>query len=130
MQGEEVLVEDATFDPVALLTLFIKRSLATLNMQVSLNRAEVFMFTVEELTPRMVEVLVKVVSGLQLKCSQICFQSHIESFYYYMLHQQAELWKREVFVFEYNGELKTLRFQCTGIRPPKSCLSSIWIILR
>ena len=81
LQGEEVLVEETTFDPVALLTLFIKRSLATLNMQVSLNRAEVFMFTVEELTPRMVEVLGKVVSGLQLKCPQICFQSHIESFY-------------------------------------------------
>ena len=93
LQGEEVLVEETTFDPVALLTLFIKRSLATLNMQVSLNRAEVFMFTVEELTPRMVEVLGKVVSGLQLKCPQICFQSHIESFYYYMLHQQAELWR-------------------------------------
>ncbi len=119
LQGEEVLVEETTFDPVALLTLFIKRSLATLNMQVSLNRAEVFMFTVEELTPRMVEVLGKVVSGLQLKCPQICFQSHIESFYYYMLHQQAELWKREVFVFEYNDTLKTLRFQCNRHTTPR-----------
>lgn len=77
------------------------------------------MFTVEELTPRMVEVLGKVVSGLQLKCPQICFQSHIESFYYYMLHQQAELWKREVFVFEYNDTLKTMRFQCNRHTTPR-----------
>lgn len=119
LQGEDVLVEDTTYDPVALLTLFIKRSLATLNMQVSLNRAEVFMFTVEELSPRMVEVLGKIVAGLQLKCPQIYFQSHIESFYYYMLHQQAELWKREVFVFEYNDCLRTLRFQCNRNTTPK-----------
>ena len=117
--GEEVLVENDTFDPVALLTLFIKRSLAMLNMQVSLSRAEVFMFTVDELTPRMVEVLSKVVSGLQLKCPQICFQSHVESFYYYMLHQQQELWKREVFVFEFNDYMKTLHFQCNRHTTPK-----------
>ena len=76
-------------------------------------------FTVEELTPRMVEVVGKVVSGLQLKCPQICFQSHIESFYYYMIHQQAELWKREVFVFEYNDTLKTMRFQCNRHTTPR-----------
>lgn len=110
--GEEVLVEEATFDPVALLTLFVKRSLSLLNMQISMSQVEAFMFTVEELTPRMVEVLSRVVAGMNLKCSKIYFQSHIESFYYYTLKQQQELWKNEVMLFEYNEELRMMNFFC------------------
>lgn len=122
LQGEEVLVEDTTFDPVALLTLFVKRSLSMLGMQVSIQRAECFMFTVEELSPRMVEVLTKVVAGLQLKCQKIRFQSHIESFYYYVLNQQAELFKRDVMAFEYHDHLKTLCLSCNRNTTPKVVL--------
>lgn len=118
LQGEEVLVEETTFDPVALLTLFVKRSLALLNMQISMSQVEAFMFTVEDLSPRMVEVLSRVVAGLQLKCSKIYFQSHIESFYYYTLRQQQELWKNEVMVFEYNDKLKMLDFYCNRNTTP------------
>lgn len=122
LQGEEVLVEDATFDPVALLTLFVKRSLSLLTMQISMSQIEAFMFTVEELSPRMVEVLTKVVAGMQLKCNKIYFQSHIESFYYYTLKQQQELWKNEVMVFEYNDKLRMLDFYCNRNTTPRVVL--------
>lgn len=111
-RGEDVIVEEEAFDPVALLTLFIKRSLSLLNIRVSSNQIEAFMFTVEELTPRMVDVLGKVSAGLMLKAEHIAFQSHRESFYAYTLHQNKELWKNDVVIFEYNMILKALRLEC------------------
>lgn len=106
-RGEDVMVEAESFDPVALLTLFVKRSLSFLNMRISLDQIEAFMFTVEELTPRMVDVLGMVASGLKLKTRKIYFQSHRESFYYYVLHQDKPLWANDVMIFEFNELLTT-----------------------
>lgn len=118
-RGEDVVVEGEAFDPVALLTLFVKRSLSLLNMRISLNQIEAFMFTVEELTPRIVDVLGKVAVGLKLKTSRICFQSHLESFYAYTLHQDKELWKNDVMIFEYNELLKSFCLECNTRTIPK-----------
>ena len=118
-RGEEVMVEGEAFDPVALLTLFVKRSLSLLNIRISLSQIDAFMFTVEELTPRIVDVLGKVAAGLQLKIQQICFQSHRESFYAYTLHQSRELWKNDVMIFEYNKHLKSLCLECNNRTTPK-----------
>lgn len=118
-RGEEVMVEGIAFDPVALLTLFVKRSLSLLNLHVSAGQIEAFMFTVEELTPRMVDVLGKVAAGLQLSVQHICFQNHLESFYFYVLNQSPELWKQDVMIFEYNHFLKTMCFECNRRTVPQ-----------
>lgn len=118
-RGEDVLVEGESYDPVALLTLFVKRSFSLLNLRLSLNRIEAFMFTIEDLTPRMVDVLSRVAAGLGLKTGHILFQSHIESFYYYMLHQPAELWKYNVMIFEYSSSLKSICLECNRKTSPQ-----------
>ncbi len=118
-RGEDVMVEGEAFDPVALLTLFVKRSLSLLNIRISLNQIEAFMFTAQELTPRVVDVLGKVAAGLQLQARHICFQSHRESFYAYMLHQSKELWKNDVMIFEYNKNLRSLCMECNNRTTPK-----------
>lgn len=118
-RGEEVMVEEETFDPVALLTLFVKRSLSLLNIRISLEQIEAFMFTVEQLTPRIVDVLGKVAAGLKLKVPYICFQSHRESFYAYTLNQSRELWKNDVLIFEYNKNLKGMCLECNIKTTPR-----------
>ena len=60
LQGEEVLVEETTFDPVALLTLFIKRSLSLLAGAVNPEKAGMFLFTLEKVDKQTVEVLSRV----------------------------------------------------------------------
>lgn len=117
-RGEDVIVEGEPYDPVALLTLFVKRSLSLLNIRLSFSQVEAVMFTVEELTPRMVDVLSRVAAGLQLKVQRLCFQSHRESFYAYTLHQSAELRKKDVVIFEYNTQLKMLRLECNQRTTP------------
>lgn len=118
-RGEDVVVEGEAFDPAALLTLFVKRSLSLLNMRVSLNRIDAIMFTVEELTPRMVDVLGKVSGGLQLNVKNIFFQSYLESFYHYILYQPKELWVNKVLVFDYSGNMKSLCLECNKRTSPQ-----------
>ena len=111
-KGEMITIEEEPFDPIALLTLFIKRSLALLNFIVPAESIAALMFTVENLDDRMVEVLAKAAVNLNLKTSHIYFQSHTESFYYFVLHQPEELWNYQVLACEHNGmRLKTYRME-------------------
>ena len=85
--GEPVQIDGTTLDPVALLTLFLKRSLGMLSQMTSTERIGALMITCEELDAGMLEVLTQAVEALHLKTDAVCFQSHRESFYYYNLYQ-------------------------------------------
>ena len=89
--GKTVVVGDAEYDPIALLTLFIKRSLSLLAMELSLDNVDAIMFTTKSLDHRMVQVLNAVTSALELKTQNVFYQSHEESFYNYMLYQPEDL---------------------------------------
>lgn len=91
LDGEPVLIDGESLDPVALLTLFFKRSLGMLSQKVSSDKIGALMITCETLDHRMLEVLGQVVAGLHLKTDKIAFQSHIESYYNYMIYQPQEL---------------------------------------
>lgn len=111
-KGELITIEEEAFDPVALLTLFLKRSLALLNFMTTAENIGAIMFTVDNLDDRMVNVLAKAAVNLNLKTSQIFFQSHIESFYHFVLHQPEELWNYQVLACEHNrSRLKIYRFE-------------------
>ncbi|MDE6748334.1 MAG: hypothetical protein K2K21_04620 [Lachnospiraceae bacterium] len=111
-KGEMIEIEEESYDPVALLTLFIKRSLALMSFVTASENIDAFMFTVDVLDDRMVEILSQAAVNLNLKTSHIYFQSHTESFYYFVLHQPEELWKYQVLACEHNGtRLKTYRME-------------------
>lgn len=111
-KGERVTIEEEEFDPVALLALFIKRSLSLLSLITTPENIGAVMFTVDKLDDRMVEVLAKAAANLNLKTSHIYFQSHTESFYYFMLHQPEDLWNYQVLACEHDGKrLKTYRME-------------------
>ncbi|MCH5261844.1 MAG: hypothetical protein J1F42_02940 [Lachnospiraceae bacterium] len=118
-KGEEVTLDGENFDPVALLTLFLKRSMTLMNFIATVDKIDAIMFTVDELDDRMVEILSRASVNLGLKTTQIYFQSHTESFYYYMLHQPAELWNYQVLACEHDGmRLKTYRMECNKRTTP------------
>lgn len=117
--GEKVTVEEEEFDAVALLTLFMKRSLALLSMISGTDRIGAMMITCADLDGRMVEILNTVTAGLSLKTKNICFQGHVESFYYYTIHQPAELWNRQVLVCDYNQDaVQVYRMECNRHTTP------------
>lgn len=109
---ETITIEGESFDSIALLALFIKRSLSLMNFIASPENIAALMFTVDNLDDTMVEVLAKAAVNLHLKTSHIYFQSHTESFYYFVLHQPEELWNYQVLACEHNGiRLKTYRME-------------------
>ncbi len=91
LDGESVLIEGEPYDPVALLTLFVKKSLSVLGAAGGVERIGAFLITCEHMDERLMQVLSRVVAGAGIKARHICFQSYEESFYQYMIHQPEEL---------------------------------------
>lgn len=117
--GEPVQIDGTTLDPVALLTLFLKRSLGLLAQVTSTERIGALMITCEELDSGMLEVLTRVVEALHLKTEHIYFQSHRESFYYYNLYQPEELWKQGSVLCEYqDSSIRTYFMECNRHTTP------------
>lgn len=118
-KGDDIELENEVFDPVALLTLFIKRSMALLNFIAPIEKIDAIMFTVDEPDDRMVEVMSRVSANLGLKTSHIFFQSHTESFYSFILHQPEDLWYHQVLACEHDGmRLKLYRMECNKRTTP------------
>jgi len=110
--GEDIVVDGISYNPVALLTLFMKRSLSLLSMTVPMDKVEAVLITVDNLDYRMIEVLTESVANLSLKTKNIHFQSHVESFFHYVVHQPRELWNHQVVACDFSGEiLKTYRLE-------------------
>lgn len=117
--GEPVQIDGAPIDPVALLTLFLKRSLGLLSQVTNTERIGALMITCEELDHLMLEVLTAATEGLHLKTDQICFQSHVESFYYYNLYQPEELWRHKTILCEYgDASIRTYCMECNRHTTP------------
>lgn len=113
VDGEPVQIDGESFDPVALLALFFKRSLGLLAQVSSPDRISALMITSKELDHRLMEVLNQAVAGLRLKTDKVFFQSHTESFYYYMIHQTEELWRFRTVLMEYGRKkIKTYSMEC------------------
>ncbi len=106
--GRSVTVGDSEYDPIALLSLFVKRSLSLLSMEVSLDNVDAIMFTVRDLDNRMVQILTAVTGALELKTDRIFYQSHEESFYNYMLYQPQELTHHTMLACDYDLDKLTV----------------------
>lgn len=118
-EGEMIWLDEQEFDPLALLTLFIRRSLSLLSPICLPDKIAGIMFTCDDLEQSMVSVLSKVTMGLGLKTKNICFQSHVESVYYYNLFQPAELWNHQVLLYEYRADgIKSYRMECNKRTTP------------
>ena len=119
VDGEPVLIEGESFNPVALLALFFKRSLGILAQVGSPEKITSMMITCPTMDRRMMDVLGEVVDGLNLKSDRVHFQSHTESFYDYMIQQPQELWAYKTLLFHYqDAELKLYRLECNRRTSP------------
>ena len=119
LDGEPVLIEGESLQPVALLTLFVKRSLGLLSQVVSTDKITAVMFTSRVLDGRMLEVLNQVTAGLHLKTDRVFYQSHTESYYYYLIHQTQELWMHQALLLDGTRDMvRTYRMECNRRTTP------------
>lgn len=114
---EPVVIDGESFDPVALLALFFKRSLGLLS-QVG-SRLAALTITCASLDRGIVDVLLGMVEGAQLKAERIAVQSHEESFYSYMLRQPGDFWISDAMLFHYGrGGMRMMRMGCNRRTTP------------
>ncbi len=118
-KGDMIEVDGETYDPVALLTLFLRRSMSLMSFIATVDKIDAVMFTADEPDDRLVAVLSQAAVNMGLKTNRIFFQSHTESFYYFMLHQPSELWAYQTIACEHDGmRLKTYRMECNKRTTP------------
>lgn len=109
--GQAVEVGGEAYDPVALLSLFIKRTLSLLSPILNPARLQALVFTVEEVTTPVIEALIAAMSMLDLKVGQIFVIGRAESFFYYNISQPEELWRHEVLLCDFTSScLRTFLF--------------------
>jgi len=118
--GEPVSMDEEQFDPVALLALFFKRSLGMLSMVMGNSKIGALMITVESLEESDSKLLEKMISMAKPKADTVVCQSHIESFYYYMIGQQADLLEGKTVLFRKNAsKLSAVYLECNQYTTPK-----------
>ncbi len=105
--GKELVIEGEHFGGLDLLILFIRKSLGLLSVYVPLEQVEKFVFTVPVLNKDMINVLERVATVIPVDRDRILFQSYSESVYFYMIHQQQDLWETESVVFDHDGRMMT-----------------------
>ena len=100
-------IDEEVFEGMDLLMLFIRKSLNLLSVYVAVEQIEMFIFTVPSLEKEILAVLERVAAAIPVPRDRILFQSYSESVYYYMIHQQSELWETESAVFDHDGRNMT-----------------------
>lgn len=119
LDGEPVIIEGESFDPVALLALFFKRSLGLLTQIASSERIGALMITCEVVDNRVLEVLNRMIAAVHLRTDKVAFQSHTESYYNYMLRQPGELWMNRSMLFDYRSScVRVYRMECNRKTTP------------
>ena len=111
-KGDEIIIEEEHFSPIDLLALFIRRVLGMMQNLVNNEKPDGLMITVDTLDHRMIEVLSALVLKIGIETDRVFFQSHLESFYQFTIHQSQELWVHDVVVFDFSGDyMKTYRLE-------------------
>ena len=119
LAGEPVYIEETEYDPIALLTLFFKRTLGMLASVAGTDKLEAMMVTCDQMNDETAAVLDKVTANLRLKIDKVSYQSHQESYYDYLSHQPGDLWKEPSELFHYQGSsMICYRMECNKKTKP------------
>ena len=104
-----VKVDGEEYSSGALLALFLRRCLGMLEPRIAPEQIAVIAFTSPEMDYETEQVLLRAFGRLELGTQEVICESHLESFYSYMLMQDAEQRRTGMLLCEY-GEDGTLDF--------------------
>lgn len=99
----EVLVGDMEFTVEELMEIFLKKCLGLVASFVRLQDISHIAFTLRAVTPEIMKVLKKAISGIPLEDVQLQFMSRKDSIFQYMIHQPEAMWIHDVLLFEYGA---------------------------
>lgn len=110
-----VEVGGQNYSSVALLSLFLKRTMSLLAPIVRPERLQALVFSVPEVSVPILSAVTDAVGMLGLKNASLFLIGRAESFFYYNICQPEELWKQDVLLCDFSGTfLHTLLFTANG----------------
>ncbi|NTV79772.1 MAG: hypothetical protein HGA25_11740, partial [Clostridiales bacterium] len=122
-EGTLIAIEETQFEPMELLILYVKKLFSLLSTVIGTDKYAAVIFTLDVLDNKMIEILDLLTASLNLKTDQVSYQSHEESFFSYMLHQDKILWSNQVIVCDASaGFIKTLRMEINRKTSPQIAL--------
>ena len=101
LDGEPILIQGESFDPVALFAMFVKKTFSLLSQAAGGDRIVAVAFTCRKMDAKVRNLLGQVASQMRLKEDRVFFKSHQESFYHYMRYQPEDLVRFQTLLFEY-----------------------------
>ena len=104
---KKIPVGNENYETAALLALFIKRSLCHLTLGGALEQIAACTFILESPEEEKIKVLRRVIEYLQLPGVDFHFMGKKEGFFHYILNQEKELWKNQVFLYEMQKDCLT-----------------------
>lgn len=104
IQKEVVSIEDESYEAVHLLGLFLKKLLLLPNKLGNPMLPDKLVIVRESLKPNEIAMFEELLPQLGLTAEQFMLIDKKESFYYYLYHQEEELWLHDVFLFDYGRE--------------------------
>lgn len=116
----EVTIEGQRLDAVALLALFLKRCVGMATTLNGTDKIAGLMLTGQGMGEDDAEFFSKVIEKARIKAELVYCQSHEESFYYYLLGQQADLLEKTSMLLEYRGgRLVVMMMHCNPFTTPR-----------
>ena len=119
---EIVEVGGQNYSSIALLSLFLKRTMSLLAPIVRPERLQALVFSVPEVSVPVLSAVTDAVGMLGLKNASLFLIGRAESFFYYNICQPEELWKQDVLLCDFSGTfLHTLLFTANRKTSPVAC---------
>ncbi|MCQ2549140.1 MAG: DUF5716 family protein [Lachnospiraceae bacterium] len=100
---ELIPVENESYNGVALLALFIRRSFSYLPFFSKADSIGGITFVLPELTEERIQSMRQALDILKLQNMEVRFIGKQESFYHYNMHTDPVLWKDRVYLYEMQG---------------------------
>lgn len=101
VDGEPILIQGESYDPVSLFTMFVKKTFSLLSQAAGGDRIVAVAFTCAKMDAKVRDVLKQVAKEMRLKEERVFFKSHQESFYHYMRYQPEDLVRFQTLLLEY-----------------------------
>lgn len=104
LEKEEITVGEESFETIALLALFIKRSLFLPGKECRIEKTAGIMFTLPFLNEEVVSLMQRLIALLNMPDCRILFQGREESIYHYIIRQPKEIHREDVLLYDSGKE--------------------------
>lgn len=87
-----------------LLGIFVKKALAVLSAYIAAEDIAAVAFTMRDIDTGVMKILRNISKHLGQRKIEVCFLSHEDCFFQYMIHQPQEMWIHDVLLYDYRSD--------------------------